>query len=532
MNRFKSMSYLLAAISLGLLVCAVTVRAAPKTAAAEADGVYQKVVKNGDGQIKTGGAGEDFGWHVSYDLGDFLKGYLASKDTAWLDAGVKACDYTVSKMSTGPDGYKGWVGAYEYDHKIWADVHVADAILMNHILGLAEVILADETLKKTYGDAANRYVTLAKHDFVEKWDKRGTWHEDGPYGNYTQWDMFCPPNDLKTWTKATTGHAVLESLPFNKNNCTGRIMLKLYRITGDKLYHDRAQKIFSFMKSRMQLVGDYYCWNYWEPFGPWDVNLEEKKANSWMNTSPLSRYQAGEVQQIVEAYNTGIVFDQKDIERIINTHLNVMWNKDKAAPKFVISNAQLPVPELTPEQQKARAAAAAVKAKENAPGCLWPALDQFSQTVRDLEVSSFQRWDTAGKAYFENVTLKTPPAFARLYSKLPATPFDVPFGVIKSITVASVMPCTVTKGKPSVVLCKARIPVDLEVAVYSADGKNKLLVLESGKVAGGDDGKEGVHMFTWDGGDPAGKVKLAKGPYRVRWTVADGYREFPVTVAE
>jgi hypothetical protein len=521
MNRFKNSSRLWAATGLGLLVCAAAAVAADQKAAAE--NAYQQLVRGGDKVIKTLGPGKDFGWEAAYYLGNFVEGYQAEKDTAWLDAGVKAYDYTISKMSAGPDGYQGWTGYYQPN--LWTDGNTGDAILLNHMLAFAELVLADETLKKTYGEAAARYVALAKHDFVEKWDKRGTWHEDGPYGAYVQWDTFCAPNDLKTWTKIPKAYEVGLSLPFNKQNDAGQVLLKLYRITSDQFYHDRAQKIFAFMKSRLQLAGDYYCWNYWEPFGPWDVNLEKKDTNLWIGTHPYSRYQAGEIHQIVEAYNTGIVFDQKDIERIINTNLKVMWNQDKADPKFVISTAQLPAPALSPAQQKAREATAAAEAKTSPPGCLWTALDQFSQPVRDLEAKGLK---AAGldRAYLENVTLKAPPGFARLYSKFPATPLDQPFSVVKSVTVAVVMPCIIVRGKPSIVLGKVRIPEDLEVAVYSADGRKKLLVLYQGQFAGGPSGHDGIQVLQWDGGD------LAKGDYRIRWTVADGYREFPVTIAE
>ena len=62
--------------------------------------------------------------------------------------------------------------------------------------------------------------------------------------------------------------------------------------------------------------------------------------------------------------------------------------------------------------------------------------------------------------------------------------------------------------------------------------EEKKLVLFQGAVPGGTDGLEGIHILQWDGADLAGKVKLQPGAYRVRWTVADGYREFPVTLAE
>ena len=42
----------------------------------------------------------------------------------------------------------------------------------------------------------------------------------------------------------------------------------------------------------------------------------------------------------------------------------------------------------------------------------------------------------------------------------------------------------------------------------------------------------GQLCIQWNGTDPATKVSLPKGEYRMRWTVPDGYREFPVIIAE
>ena len=39
-------------------------------------------------------------------------------------------------------------------------------------------------LKKIYGEKTKAYIELVKKDFAEKYDKRGTWMEDGPYGGY------------------------------------------------------------------------------------------------------------------------------------------------------------------------------------------------------------------------------------------------------------------------------------------------------------------------------------------------------------
>ncbi|MBN2584408.1 MAG: hypothetical protein JXL80_15210 [Planctomycetes bacterium] len=483
------------------------------------------------------GAGEQFCWRANFNMGIFLQAYEAWHDTAWLDWGVKFYDYAISKMGTGPDGRKGWIGAYIYDGQYACDVHVGDAVLVDHMLEFAEVVLKDPKLKAKYGEAATRYVELARNDVIDKWDARGTWREDGPYGSYVMWDHYCKPGDPTDWQKLPDVKNSGLSLPFNKQNDMALVCLKLYRITGEKSYRDKAEKIFAFMRSRFQYVDDYYVWNYWEPFGPWDIDVPAKESRHWMNVHGYRNYQAGEIGQIVEAYHTGVVFTETDMRRIISTNLEVMWNKDKAAPKFVNSNAALPVPEMTEEQRKAQEAAIAANpyAKEGRAGCLWTGLLDFDQTVRDLyalQLAGDAR-DTRGKVardYFKNVTCKSPPSFARKYAKDDVTVPQVPVTQCRSLTVATVMPCTMKRGTSSLVFCKARIPVDVEIALYSADGKQLVSPIYKGKIEGGTDGHAGVFFVQWDPQSVEGQT--LKGPYRVRWTVADGYREFPVMVGD
>jgi flagellar hook assembly protein FlgD len=65
-------------------------------------------------------------------------------------------------------------------------------------------------------------------------------------------------------------------------------------------------------------------------------------------------------------------------------------------------------------------------------------------------------------------------------------------------------------------------PGDLQVDLYSNDGK-LLNTLYKGKM------KSDFHTMTWDGKDPK-KKETYKGEYKIRWTTAGGYREFPVVV--
>ncbi len=481
--------------------------------------LLQQTLRDVNSTIPKDGAGEQFGWGIAYYAGGFVGGYERTKDAAWLDGARKLFDYCLSKMRTGPDGYKGWVGEDQTGRGTWADNHVGDAIEFEPMLGFAELVLKDPELKQKYGPAAEKYVAEAKRDLFEKWDKRGTWKEDRAWGCYIGWDMVCSQAHPDAWKKDVEP-SIAE--PFNKNNHMGVCALRLFRITGEEQYRDRAFKIFAYTKSRFQLVdeGDYtyYVWNYWEPFGPESVDLAKRDTRLWMNVHGGRPYAAGEIGQMVEAYNTGVVFDKTDIERFLNTNLKVMWNGDKAAPHFSNSNWKLPMPfgpdgkPLPPEVN-------------SAAGQLWTGLSQFSQEIRDLAAGRDGRGRGAAS--------ERPVSFDRLYcAEKDAKLFDWPYyHRCRSLTVAAVLPSVVKKGASTIILCKARIPQDpFEVALYSADGKDKLLVIHQGKIPGGLDGHAGIFILQWD--PASSKDKLLKGDCRIRWTGVDGYREFPVTVTE
>jgi flagellar hook assembly protein FlgD len=85
-----------------------------------------------------------------------------------------------------------------------------------------------------------------------------------------------------------------------------------------------------------------------------------------------------------------------------------------------------------------------------------------------------------------------------------------------------VLPHNIKTGEKSVIICKSRTPGNLQVDLFSKDGK-LLNTLFKGKM------KSEFHTMTWDGKDPSKKTKYS-GEYKIRWTTAGGYREFPVNV--
>ena len=79
--------------------------------AAAVAALYQTAMA--DKVVASPDSGEDFCWYARVYVDRYRRGYERSKDTVWLDGTVKYFDFIVSRMKTGPDGYKGWIGTYE-----------------------------------------------------------------------------------------------------------------------------------------------------------------------------------------------------------------------------------------------------------------------------------------------------------------------------------------------------------------------------------------------------------------------------------
>ena len=443
--------------------------------------------------------GEGPCWYAAFGMGAFVDGYKATKDVSYLDAGVKYYDALISKMYPAPDGYKGWVGPYMYDGKFLADVHVGDGILINQMLDFSETVLksGDEKLRQKYGEKANSYVDLAKKHLIEKYDKRGTWIDNGAYGNYVSWDRYMTAENTKEWKKMPEVQNSALTLPFNKNMVMGIAALRIYRITGQDFYREKALKIFNMFKSRLSLFEDHYVWSYWEPYGSWDIaSLEKNDLRHWVNVHPFRNYQEGEVQYITEAYHSGITFTKEDMQRIVNTNIKMY----RGGKEWVNSNNAVRA------AAKIKMTQAVSESKEKA-GTLWGALTEFDQTLAKA----------AGKTASNT-------GFKRSYAGLPVTDFVFPFNSNKYLTMVCLLPAEIESGREIIIVSKSIVPGDIEISLYSADGSKKIIEIFKGKTSGGPDGKEGLLLIKWNAKD------TATGKYRVRWTLNEEYRDALLTV--
>jgi hypothetical protein len=488
------------------------------------DEAYNEAISNPG--FKESPNGEGFCWQARGAMGQFISNYESTKNTEWLDAGIKYYDWLVGKMLTDPDGYKGWIGHYDYDARYWTDALVGDALLLTGMLDFAVLVKESRKygtdLQKKYKAKADFYFNLAKREFFEKWDHKKCWYDDYPFGSYLFPVNFLKPDNIKEWSYAPNIMDAGISNPFNMQSDAGELLLLMNKYSGDKKYWNRAQAIYLTAKYHFQYFDDHYCWNYWEPWAPGDVNVKKNTVGLWVGVHEWrSGYQASEVGRIVTAYHYGIVFDQQDTQRIINTNLKVMWNGDKKNPIFINSNG-LGADHDTTGRASFRKAWGHSNEFHNA-GELWTSLLDFDQTLRDISASRM-RGDTTSERYlsYKKRMEANPPGFKRKhFDGEPKVPV-VHFTECKDLDCAVVLPHNITDKQKSIIVCKSWKGGDLKIDLYST--RDKLLTnIYTGKI------KDGFFMMEWDGKDPAGKAKL-KGDYKVRWTINGGMREFPVVI--
>jgi hypothetical protein len=240
-------------------------------------------------------------------------------------------------------------------------------------MGLRPLVLMADQIRKTpalqpkFGASAESWLKIAEQTFV-KWDARGCWREVTAGGLWVVPDFGLDAGTGK-WTdgyaqRATHGF----SNPDNKQNHIARWLLALHDATQKPVYRDRAEKWFRLMKSRLHSRegGKYFVWNYWEPGGPWDYN-PDGSTRHWVGVHPNGGYYAIDLQGMVAAFEHGLVFKLDDMQRLIATNRDFMWNQQLNDAKF----------------QRIDGGQADPRWKDS-PGVLWTALVPHDQTLRKI----------------------------------------------------------------------------------------------------------------------------------------------------
>lgn len=310
--------------------------------------------------------GEQLGWLVSPFLNGFYYGYLATRDPKWVEMLIDWMDSCVRRGIEEPDGFVGWPkSGMDATESFYTDSLLGEAMALRPVVLMADEILKTPALKGKFDSQAQAYLRLAERVF-EKWDSRGCWREI-PKGGLWVVPLFGIDPKTGQWTEGyarrnTDGF----SNPDNKENHIARWLIAMYDVTRKPVYRERAEKWFRLMKSRMKTRqdGTYFVWNYWDPAGPWDYKADGSPKH-WVGVHPNGGYYGIDVEAIVTAFEHGLVFTKEDIQRLIATNRDFMWNQQVTGAKFQRIDGGQPDPRW-----------------RNSPGVLWTALVPYDETLR------------------------------------------------------------------------------------------------------------------------------------------------------
>ena len=314
--------------------------------------------------------GEELAWLLSPFLDGFYYGYKATNNAHWVERLVDWADAWIARAVKEPDGYVGWPKAGTggaLAKEFFTDSLLGEAMAFRPVVLMAGEIQRDPELKARFADKASRYLKLAGETF-EKWIARGCWREISGGGVWVV-PAFGIDQQTGKWTDGyAQRHTEGLSHPDNKQNHIARWLMALYDVSHKPVYQETARKWWQIMKSRMHTrEGGKYCvWNYWEPAGPWDYN-PDGTTRHWVGVHPNGGYYQIDIEGIVCAFKHELVFSKTDIDRLVATNRDFMWNQQLHGARFG---------RIDGGETDARW-------KESA-GTLWTALVPYDETLRKI----------------------------------------------------------------------------------------------------------------------------------------------------
>ena len=479
-----------------LMLLATTLCAAEDAPLPTPQAYYKGVMA--DGGLKRE-PGEIFCWVSSCYSHEFLHAYevTGKKDAAWLEQAQVFYDWCLQKgVSDDPDGYPGTIGADESgDNTIVTDSLVGDAITARPLLEWAELVQADPALQARFGARAKEYIALATRMCWDKWNKRNCYYQDAHgYGSYHMYAFLIDKADRKKWLPRPS-RVMSDNL--NKHYEIGLVFLSLYKLTGKTEYRDRVIAIYSRAKAMFRLYPDEdrLVWNFWMPHGPYDLDGTAPK--SWVGLNPRG-YQAFETMAFLEVYDAGLVFDRRDIERMVRTNHWMIEHGMKLADGS--TNTGVPFFAFAPFDELIRAA-----------------------------VEKERQKDPIALAYLKQVQLKRN-GYERKDVKDPATVkvSAVPVQPGRKLSLAHPIPdCLEIANNDRIsLLAKVLEAGTLNIELLGANGTTVLGNLATLVV----DPKNGSFVAPrWDGTNPK-TGKKEPGEYLLRYTLNGEVRTWPVTV--
>jgi hypothetical protein len=318
--------------------------------------------------------GEEIGWLVSPLLDGFYYGYLATGQVQWVEHLADWADSWIRRGVQEPDGFIGWPKLDSegfLGEEFLADSLLGEAMALRPVVLMAAEIARNSALQPQFGARADQWLKVAGQLF-EKWDSRGCWREIKDGGVWVVPAFGVDPKTGK-WTQGYE-RRIGEGFPnpANKQNHVARWLLAMHDVTKKSVYRERAEKWFRRMRSKMKtrVGGKYFVWNYWDPAGPWDYK-SGGGTRHWVGVHPNGGYYAIDVSGIVAAFEHDLVFTHEDIQRLVATNRDFMWNQKLEDAKF----------------QRIDGGLFDLRWKSS-PGVLWTALAPYDKTLRAIFLSN------------------------------------------------------------------------------------------------------------------------------------------------
>ncbi|MGA2983993.1 MAG: hypothetical protein ABSG32_09270 [Terriglobia bacterium] len=322
---------------------------------------------------------EELGWLVSPFLNGFYYGYLATHDTHWIERLVDWTDSCIRRGVKEPDGHLGWPKVDAQTEGFDYDSMLGEGMILRPVVLMADEILKTPALKAQWGGKAESYLELAERTF-EKWESRDAWR-DSQVGGLWVVQYFGIDPKTNTWTEGFARRTTEAfSHPDNKENQIARWLIAMFDVTKKPIYRKRAEQWWQLMKSRMKTRegGKYFVWDYWDPAGPWDYK-PDGSTKHWVGVHPNGGYYSSDLEGIAAAFEHQLVFSRQDIDRLISTNRDFMWNQQIAGAKFQRIDGGPPDPRW-----------------QNSPGLLWDALIPYDETLRKIFVANHHPGDWGG----------------------------------------------------------------------------------------------------------------------------------------
>jgi len=318
---------------------------------------------------------EELGWLVSPFLDGFYYGYLATHDARWVERLIDWADSCIRRAVKEPDGHLGWPKVSDQTEGFDYDSMLGEAMMLRPMVLMADEVLRTPALETKWGGKARSYLELAERTF-EKWDSRDAWRDCGIW--VVQY--FGIDRSTGRFTEGFAGRkSEAFSHPDNKENLIALWLIAMFDVTRKPVYRERCEKWWQLMRSRMKTRedGKYFVWDYWDPAGPWDYK-PDGSTKHWVGVHPNGGYYAIDLEGIVAAYQHNLVFHREDLDRLIATNRDFMWNHQISGAKFQRIDGGPPDPRW-----------------QNSPGVLWDALIPYDEKLRKIFVAN-HRPDTWG----------------------------------------------------------------------------------------------------------------------------------------